>query len=306
MVIIRLMGGLGNQMFQYAFGKRMALVNKTELVLDQSLLLDKSKPHELVTHRNFDLNILNLSEYRWATAEEIFAYNGNPSQHSSKRILRKIKNIFYPKKLIVQFRNDFQKEHLLIKDDVCYVGRWQNELYFKDVSEQIKKEFIITAPLNEEILFFENKIKNCNSVCLHIRRSDLITSPIYSLSIGALTLDYFIQAINHLRNKVEKPTFFIFSDDKEWCKQNIILPEQVFYMDETTSGKKAEGHLYLMQQCTHFIISNSTFAWWAAWLGEKENSVIIAPKQWTRDDVLMTNEIVPLRWTKITNYFEKV
>jgi len=290
------MGGLGNQMFQYAFGKRMALVNNTELVLDQSLLLDKSQPHELVTHRNFDLDIFNLQDYRWATDEEIFLYNGNPNAPVTKKIVRKLKNIISPKKLIIQQANEFNKEYLDIKNDVCFVGRWQSELYFKDAAGQIQKEFTFKTTFNREIEKCQEIIKECNAVCLHVRRGDLITSAVYSSSIGALNWTYYEQALAYIRQQVINPVFFVFSDDITWCKQNIIFPEQTYFMDNDTAGNKAEGHLYLMQQCKHFIISNSTYAWWGAWLSKEIDKKVVYPKNWYRDVTYNNPKMCPPNW----------
>lgn len=277
MILIRLMGGLGNQMFQYAFGRRMSLIHNTELVLDQSLLIDKSQPHELVTHRDFSLEVFNIQHiYRWATEDEIFNYNGNPNASITKKIKRRFINLVKPKQLIIQKYNEFNKGVLFIKDDACFVGRWQSELYFNDVSEQIRQDFKINSTFSTHVEDVVSLIKNCNAVCLHVRRGDLITSALYSSSIGALTLDYYTKAINAIRAKVENPTFFIFSDDIEWCKKNIHLKEQTYYMDNSTAGLNSEGHLYLMQCCQHFIISNSTYAWWGAWLVEnKTNKLFI-------------------------------
>lgn len=296
MVLIRLMGGLGNQMFQYAFGRRMALVHKTELVLDQTLLLDKSKLHELVTHRDFDLDIFNLHGYRWATEEEIFLFNGNPKVSVVKKISRKIKNSFSPKQLVIQNFNEWNENYLSLKNNVCFVGRWQSELYFKDAADQIRKDFTITSLLSNEIVSQASKIKSCESVCLHIRRGDLVTSTLYSSTIGALTMDYYTQALGYIRGKVSNPIFFIFSDDIEWCRANIVLPEQTFYMDNSTAGKKAEGHLYLMQQCRYFIISNSTYAWWGAWLANAENKIVIYPKNWYKDVKNNNPKMCPINW----------
>jgi hypothetical protein len=290
------MGGLGNQMFQYAFGRRMALMNKVELVLDQSLLLDRSQPHELVTHRKFDLDIFNFKSYRWATKDEIFAYNGNPYASLRKRFIRKIKNSFSPKELIIQKYNEFDEEFLSVKGNVCFVGRWQSELYFKDVAAQIKKDFTISDENNSKIRSYAAKINDCEAVCLHIRRGDLITSAIYSSNIGTLSLEYYTQAINYIRQQVENPVFFIFSDDINWCKQHIVLPEPTFYMDNSTAGKKAEGHLYLMQLCKHFIISNSTYAWWGAWLSANEDKTVVYPGNWYKDKNYYNPDMSPRSW----------
>ncbi|MBS1646336.1 MAG: alpha-1,2-fucosyltransferase [Bacteroidetes bacterium] len=299
MILVRLMGGLGNQMFQYAFGRRMAFIHNTELVLDQSLLLDKSQPHELVTHRDFDLDIFNIQDYRWATEEEIFSFNGNPKASALKKGVRKIKNAIIPKQLIIQRFNEYNKQYLSIKNNTCFVGRWQSELYFKDAEQQIRKEFTITTLLNNEIKKTAENIKNTNSICLHIRRGDLITSSVYSSSIGALSMEYYTQAIHYIKQQIENPTFFIFSDDIEWCKQNIILPDPTFYMNNTTAGEKAEGHLHLMQQCKHFIISNSTYAWWGAWLSANKNKRVIYPENWYKDSKYNNPSMSPKSWVPL-------
>lgn len=283
-------------MFQYSFGRRMALINNTELVLDQSLLLDKSQPHELVTHRNFDLDIFNLKSYRWATEDEIFAYNGSPDASWKKKIIRRIKNTFSPKQLIVQKYNEFNEGYLSIKSNACFVGRWQSELYFKDVAAQIRMDFTIPDLANDEIKSYTAKIKSCEAVCLHIRRGDLVTNAIYSSSIGTLTLDYYTQAINYIRQQVVNPVFFIFSDDIDWCKQNILLPEQTFYMDNSIAGQKAEGHLFLIQRCKYFIISNSTYAWWGAWLSANENKKVVYPKNWYKNKNYYNPTMCPKSW----------
>lgn len=290
------MGGLGNQMFQYAFGRRMAIINNTQLVLDCSLLLDKSQPHELVTHRDFELDIFNLQEYRWATKEEIFDYNGNPKAFKVKKIIRKIRNTFYPKRLVIQQLNEFNETYLSIKEDVCFVGRWQSELYFKDISEQIKKDFSITVHFNEQIKLYANKIQMCNAVCLHVRRGDLITSVVYSSTIGVINIDYYNVAINYIKQQINNPVFFVFSDDIDWCKKNVILQDQTYYMDDTTSGKKAEGHLFLMKQCKHFIISNSTYAWWGAWLSDYNQKIVVYPANWYKDEEYNNKKMCPSSW----------
>jgi hypothetical protein len=292
------MGGLGNQMFQYAFGKRMALANNSELVLDSSLLLDRSKEHAVITHRDFDLDIFDLKDFRWATHDEIVAYNGEQNASVLKKIIRKFKNVLFPKRLVIQKGNTFNAEYLSIKPDACFVGRWQSELYFKDAAEEIKKDFSFHTISNPEILKFRELIHSCNAVCLHIRRGDLITSTLYSSTIGVLDWTYYEQALTYLRSKLENPVFFIFSDDSAWCKNTIHLQEPSYIMDDTTAGAKAEGHLYLMQQCKHFILSNSTYAWWGAYLSLYEKKEVVYPKNWYKDSNLKNPEMCPSEWVK--------
>lgn len=290
------MGGLGNQMFQYAFGRRMALINNTELVLDDSLLLDRSQPNELVTHRNFDLDVFNLKPYRWASEKEVFLYNGSSGAFILKKIFRKLKNLVSPKTLIIQNANEVNLNYLKFNSDVCFVGRWQSELYFKDITQQLREEFVIKAPVNSEIVKYNEIISNCNAVCLHIRRGDLVSSAIYSNTIGALEWSYYECALSYLKERVENPVFFIFSDDIDWCQKNIQLNEKTYYMNEETSGIKASGHLLLMTKCKHFIIANSTFAWWGAWLANSENKIVVYPKNWYKDVKNKNPQMCPINW----------
>lgn len=300
MIVIRLMGGLGNQMFQYAFGRAMALTHHCELVLDQSLLLDKSAPHEEVTHRNYDLDIFNLTNFRWATPEEVFLFNGNPNANLFKKVFRILKNKVSPKKLVIQSANAFSEKYLQIQTSTCFVGRWQSELFFKNQALQIKSDFKIKVAFTDEVVKFQEIISSCNAVCLHMRRGDLISSNTYSNSIGALSWSYYETALAYMNQQISNPTYFIFSDDSEWCKQNIKLTAPTFFMDNTTAGNKAEGHLHLMQHCQHFIISNSTFAWWAAYLSQtKANQLVIYPKNWYKKIELQNPEMCPTNWISI-------
>lgn len=296
MILIRLMGGLGNQMFQYAFGRRMAIACNTELVLDQSLLLDRSQPHELVTHRNFALDIFNLQPYRWASEEEVFLYNGAINASAVSKFCRIIKNKIAPKKLVIQKANEINVEYFFLKPSICFVGRWQSELYFKDAAKQIKNEFTIKYQLNDEIKKYQDIINSCNAVCLHVRRADLITSTAYSKSIGVLNWSYYENALTYIREKVINPVFFVFSDDIEWCTKNIILPEKTYFMNDLTAGIKAEGHLFLMQKCKHFIISNSTYAWWGAWLSDELDKQVVYPAKWYSDITNSNPQMCPSTW----------
>lgn len=290
------MGGLGNQMFQYAFGKRMALALDTELVLDNTLLLGKSQFDEHETYRDFALDIFNLSIFRWATEEEIFLYNGNPEASIIKKLCRKLRNKISPKLLIIQKWNEIDTAYFNVQSDVCFVGRWQSEFYFKDKANEVRKEFSFNTIDNREIRKFEHVIRNCNAVCMHVRRGDLVTSALYSETIGALGWNYYLNAITYLRTKVENPVFFIFSDDQKWCRENILLDEMMYFMDDKTAGNRDEGHLYLMHLCKHFIISNSTFSWWGAWLSDEPLKIVVYPDKWYKDSRFENPQMCPSGW----------
>lgn len=292
------MGGLGNQMFQYAFGRSMALKYNTELVLDDSLLLDKSSDHHVATHRNFDLDIFPNLKFRKATREEVFLFNGDPLAPLFKKIIRRVKIGFNPKKLKIQKGNKIENDYFVAAGDTCFVGRWQSYRFFKENEIIIKKEFTLNAaPLYSNALI--EQMKSIQSVCVHIRRGDLLTSPLYAKTIGALDMSYYTEAIKRMNELVKEVTYFVFSDDIEWCRQNLKTSSSIVYVDQKFSGQKAEGHLYLMTKCKHFILSNSTFAWWAAFLSLNNSKKVIYPKNWYKDESLINPEMSPPEWIAI-------
>lgn len=294
MILVRLMGGLGNQMFQYAFGRSQSIAFNTELALDKSLLEDRSMPNEVVTYRNFDLDIFKGLSFRLASDEEIFLYNGAKEASLVRRAIRKVSVSFSPKKVLIQKNNEI---NLDFEDNTCYVGRWQSYRFFENIKDIIKVEFKLDQPSIEGIEKVKSQIKKSNSICLHVRRADLVTSSLYNKLIGELDLEYYNKAINHFSNTQTDASYFVFSDDIEWCKQNIRTGKETFFVENKFAGKKAEGHLFLMQQCKHFIISNSTFAWWAAFLSEEsKNKVVIYPKNWYKDAALQNPDMCPREW----------
>ena len=295
--MIRLMGGLGNQMFQYAFGRNMTLANNAELVLDQSLLLDKSAPHEVATHRDYSLDIFPNVKFRWAAKDEIFDFNGDSSAAFTSKLKRKLKNIASPKKLLVQDKNKIEENYFTTGDNTCFVGRWQSYKFFDKHADVIKREFEFEKPSVKGLDEMLEKIKSSESVCLHIRRGDLVSSPLYSDIIGALDESYYLNAIKTMSEQVNPSSWFVFSDDIEWCKLHITVPGEITFVPDALSGYRASGHLYLMKNCRHFIISNSTFAWWAAYLSESKNKKVIYPMKWFRDKSLANPEMSPSDWT---------
>lgn len=297
MIMIRLMGGLGNQMFQYAFGRSLAIKHQTELVLDDSFLKDKSNSHEVFTHRDFELDIFSNLNYRWATSKEVFAFNGNKNSGVLKRIFRKVLNQFNSKELIIQLNNEVANYVSISRNNSCYVGRWQSYKFFEDYLGEIRNEFVMNRPQINGIDDLMTQINGGESVCVHFRRGDLVTSPLYSETIGSLDLDYYVHSISHINKSVNQPNYFVFSDDIEWCKQNLNLNEKAIFIEAALSGKKSEGHFYLMQHCKHFIISNSTFAWWAAYLSSAtENKQVIYPKNWYKKAELQNPYMCPNNW----------
>lgn len=300
MILVRLMGGLGNQMFQYAFGYYLAKKNNTVLKIDETLLQDKSQPHEIVTHRSlelmdvFDLNINKASK------SEIEYFNGKANTSDTfERLINSFLWRLRKHNLIIEKSRSFNPEMLYLKDNKCIVGAWQCENYFSSISSDIKALYKFKYALLPQSIKLAQDIVAGNSICVHIRRGDYVTSKLYSSTIGAMDLTYYRSAIELMVQKVDTPRFYIFSDDLTWCKENVIIPFDHTFVEDEHVGIKAGNYLQLMSLCKNYIISNSTFSWWAAWLGEKENSLIIGPANWFRDKSLNGSDILPKRWVKL-------
>jgi hypothetical protein len=303
MIITRLKGGLGNQMFLYAIGRHLAIKNKTKLKLDLTYLkLDKIRKYEL---NNFNINAkvipmpfgsIILSRITYKILRVLF-------KHLKKENL-------YPKQKDYYFDESILKNKRFIIDDY-----WLGEGYFKDIGDIIRKEFTLKDKLNKENNLMLKKIINLNSICIHIRRGDIAVYERGNEVGRLLGLNYYYNAIKLITKKTKKPHFFIFSDDLDWAKENleIDLPTTYVGINGPEEGYK---DLNLMKHCKHFITANSTFSWWAAWLSENKKKIIITPERWfdkidekdipkntkkkwpyIRDD----GDIIPKSWIRVEN-----
>lgn len=272
MILVNLKGGLGNQMFQYALGRVLSLKNNTELVLDTSYF---EISHPGATKREYALDIFEI----------------NNETKKCFKIIFFIKNIFSKKE---RFFN-FDPKILMLKDGVCLDGYWQSYKYFKNFEDVIRKDFTLKRIFSENIEGLAKKIKSENSVCVHIRRGDYIGNKLHDV----LGFDYYERGLKEIEKRVKISNIYVFSDDIAWCKKNIKLEHSITFVGDEYSGQKAGGHLYLMSQCKNFLISNSTFSWWAAWLAENSHKVVVCPNKWFGDESINTNDLIPEDWIRI-------
>lgn len=300
MILLRLMGGLGNQMFQYAFAYNLANNGKVELKVDDTLLLDRSLPDEVVTHRTLVLNKIFDIDIHLANKQDIEYFNGRTYPSLIGKLYNKCLWQFKRHKLIIEKSREFDAELLKLKDDVCLVGSFQSELYFKHSSSAIQQVFRFRKNVLPISIKLGDMLASTNSIAIHVRRGDYVSSPLYSDIIGTLPMSYYDEAIEMMKRKVSLPTFFVFSDDINWCKKEFEKYQiPMVYVDDEHAGEYAGNYLQLMTLCKHFIISNSTFAWWGAWLSKHEHKTVIAPNKWFKKEGFNNNQIVPSNWTKI-------
>ncbi len=297
MIVVRFTGGLGNQMFQFALGTHLAIKNKTELKIDTTLLLDRSQPHEIVTHRNLDIDILNV-KLNLATQEDIWYFNGRSFTNPMEKILNRIRWQFRKKNLVIETERNFQASILNLSDDKCLVGAWQSEKYFKAIEPEIRKLYTFKEILTGRAAELGKQIQNTNSLCLQVRRGDYVTSPVYSKTLGAMPIEYFQKSFELIKTKQSIEHIYIFSDDIQWCKENLKWPVATTYVEDEFPELKFGTYLHLMSLCKHFIIPNSSFGWWGAWLGNHKEKIVIAPKKWYKDPSYKSEDIVPESWIK--------
>lgn len=298
MIIIKLKGGIGNQMFQYAFGRRIALENNLELKFDITSFKD-----DRVYRNKYNLDCFNIVE-NIATEKDLRKARIYTSKSYFGKFIRLLSRIKpYYKRYVVNEKKFFlyDKKVMIKKKNVYYNGYWQNEKYFKDIEDIIRKDFIFKNKLNRENLKLLKRIKNTNSVGLHIRNYGITYDEKASIrdlkNFGIMKISYYQNALKYLENKINNFKIFIFSDDINWVKKKYdFKSDNILYVDN--EGKDYE-QLQLMSLCKHQIISNSTFSWWAAWLNDNPYKIVISPQNWFATGEYNTSDLIPIEWLKI-------
>ncbi len=299
MVIIGLRGGLGNQMFQYALGRRIALENNSVLKLDIS-----SFKNDYVYKRKYSLGCFNIIE-NIATEKDLKKATTLKSKNYIGKFIRLITKMkpYYKRYLLCEQQLFKYDPNVLRKfRDVYIDGSWQNEKYFKNIEDILRNEFAFKTNLDGENLKLAEQIRNTNSVSLHMRNYALNCS-VTAISnrdlneYGIMSSDYYNKAVKYIEKTQNNLQFFVFSDDINLARRNIKLEYPTSFI-VTNDGKDYEN-LQLMSLCKHQIISNSTFSWWAGWLNNNPDKIIIGPKKWFVDAHYDTSDLVPKDWIKI-------
>jgi hypothetical protein len=294
MIITQLIGGLGNQMFQYAAGRSLAAHHNTELKLD----ITQFTKIKVIFPRQYCLSNFRIME-TFATEKELQYFNRHSSHvnffySSLYCALTGNPNLFLKKEPCFQFDPDF----FALPDNVYLEGYWQSEKYFKNIENIIRSEFTLKENPDQSNLFMAEKILKSNAISIHIRRGDYVTDPVTFDHHGICSLEYYHRSIDNVVEKISEPHFYIFSDDPGWVKQNLHINYAHTYVTHNL-GSKDYLDLWLMSQCKHHIIANSSFSWWGAWLGTNPGKMVIAPKQWFNKSTNNTRDLIPDSWYKI-------
>jgi hypothetical protein len=282
MIIVKFNGGLGNQLFQYATGKQLAIKNNTELKIDVTHFTGVDP-----IYRKYDLAPFNIEE-KFASVNELEKF----IKKGVNKIIEKV--LPYYKRSVITYKGyDFDPNILKVKNNSILDGYWQSEKYFKDIKDIIRKEYTLKYDPGEKFKEIIDIMSSCDSISLHIRRGDYLSGK-FSKIYPTLPLKYYYNAISELIKKVPNPHFFIFTDDAEWAKENLNLKYSMTFV----SGLHYKDHeeLILMSNCKHNIIANSSFSWWGAWLNSNPEKIVIAPKNWLKVVKYKIRDLVPEEW----------
>lgn len=292
MICVRLMGGLGNQMFQYAAGRRLALARRTRLVLDCSWFVRDAQ--RAATPRAFELDCFDLPAERAVLEHETIAVWEWCDRHPLRS--RVSRHAF--RKRVVVLRGDggerpFDPAVLDAPGSALLIGYWQSPRYFGGVESQIRDDFrfALAGTEHEESLLAE--IRTSPAVSIHVRRGDYVGSERFT----ALPAAYYRDAVAAIAERTGSPHLYVFSDDVPWCREHLELPFPTVFV-ERPAGHPG-GDLRLMSSCRHHVISNSTFGWWGAWLNPSREKIVVAPRRWFREPAQDPVDIVPAGWLQI-------
>ncbi len=290
MIVVRLIGGLGNQMFQYAAGHALSLRNGDELQLDTSDFVG----YDL--HNGFELDSVFGICRKQATHETLSYLMGWRRHKLVSQLLERFPSLKFGSPHLLKephFHYWIGWEHL--HGPLYLSGYWQCERYFDNYEQSIRHEFRFIQPFDEKSREVADQIQAVTSVSLHVRRGDYSTDPITNAVHGLCTPTYYKRAVDHFSNRLGSMHLFIFSDDIDWAKANLSLEAIPHTFVNHNKGKNSWRDMQLMSLCRHHIIANSSFSWWAAWLNPSEEKIVVAPKRWFAKP-LNTSDLIPRSW----------
>ena len=292
-IIPRIFGGLGNQLFCYAAARRMALVNNAELVIDDVSGFVRDDTYQ----RHYQLDHFNIP-CRKATAIERLEPFSRVRRYLKRNWNQRLP--FEQRSYIQQRVTDFDPRLLQVKPHgtVYLEGYWQSEDYFKDVEGTIRQDLQIRPPTDATNLIIAAQIRRCTAVAVHVRFFDAPGAQGSHNAPG----DYYTRAIKKMETLAPGAHYFVFSDQSVAARDRVPLPdERITLVSHNQGNDMAYADLWLMTQCQHFIIANSTFSWWGAWLAESEDKAIITPDPNMFDEMSSwrATGLLSIQWSRI-------
>ncbi|GAB3637400.1 alpha-1,2-fucosyltransferase [Hymenobacter arcticus] len=295
MLIVNLVGGLGNQMFQYAFGRSLHHRRKLPVAFDTTDLLDRT-PREHVTYRDFELGVF-VGAVPIASAQEIALFKYQPvtlPERLQYRVLRRLRRA-----------STYHESHYFQYDpqvwqtgpNTYFDGYWQTERYFHRCEALIRRDFTFRSDPTGQNLLLAQQIQAQNAVSVHVRRGDYVSNSLYNQVHGTCSPAYYEQAVRHMVAQVAEPVLYVFSDDPDWVRANMHFAAPTVYVAHN-QGKDSFEDMRLMSLCQHHIIANSSFSWWGAWLNANPHKLVIAPRQWMQQEG-PNSDLIPRTWMRL-------
>lgn len=299
MIVVRLKGGMGNQMFQYALGRALSLKYNVPLRFNIEAYEDTGpRPFRSLypgsfTQRTYDLDLFTIAG-QVATKKEIpflhRMYGKGPLFLIFDAVRRRILRYVFKQKAQELYYSEYKSEYLDLGPNAYLDGFYQSPKYFEHIADTIRKDFSFKDPVPSHVTTLAETMKQHNSVCVHFRRTDFVGNSAYDY-VGD---EYYKNALDYIAQKTHIDTIYVFSDDIEWCKQNLSYPHPTVIVGNEYAGDRNQWHFYLMRSCKHFIIPNSSFSWWAAWLPDHSDKIVVAPNYWFTDTDI--HDVIPDQW----------
>lgn len=286
MIVINLKGGTGNQLFQYAPGRHLAIKNNDTLKLDINGLERANKVGDI--YRPFQLSAFAVVQ-NIATPEEVrrlkypYGIISKAWRWISFKLSKDKNTLFHP-------------QILNRKGDIYLDGYWQSPLYFDEIRDTLLTEITLKEPFSAPAAAYATQISVTNSVSLHARRGDYVKNPRIHKEFGICSKGYYERAMREMEKLTPSPTYFVFSDDIDWVKENLPVGEKAVFVKDPAITDVEE--LLLMSMCKHNIIANSSFGWWGAWLNKNPQKVVAAPTPWF-DGPPYDQTLIPPTWIQL-------
>lgn len=289
MIAFYAQGGLGNQLFQYAAARRVAEKFGVEVVLDPYWF---SHPRPGETQRQPELGKYNV-KLRVGSAQEQRAWKWRRG-----RLGRLIARFAAGEEVVREQGFAYNESVERAPDNSYLIGFWQSERYFSDIREVLLNELQPIAAPSERDSEIMSAMSACNAICVHVRRGDYVSLNSAATYHGVCSLDYYARAIKYITQQTDNPTLFIFSDDPDWTRENLVTDDcPVQYVNHNSAGDAFQD-LRMMSRCKHHIIANSSFSWWGAWLSTHPDQIVIAPEQWFLAG-RPTPDLLPSTWIRL-------
>jgi hypothetical protein len=290
-VVAKLKGGLGNQLFQYAVARAISVAENKRLLFDTGYF-------NLDYKRQYMLDRFHIPQ-RFIGGKEsmLLRFSLDPRRQILRRLAKTVAPGFVFN-VIHDRECGFQPDVFGHRESLWLEGYWQSETYFQNATEVVTRELRPGAPVTGPASAMLEDIQRSLSVCVHVRRGDYAADPEVNRIHGLCQPEYYDRAARYILSLLCDPVFFVFSDDFAWVRQNIRLPGKCILAD--FGGSQSDlCDFELMRACKHFVLANSSFSWWAAWLAESPNKIAVAPQKWFADPRLSLVDPVPKSWVRM-------